>query len=131
MADMSQAEKLAYDRGFRDALAKRQMFITVADEMAVPIEWSDFTDENERENIAAIVSSREYQECFRHNLRCQAMLKWRQGRLFSNDPAKMKMMMDFGNLIMELVDFYDHAGDPREPTNDENADGYSSSLSEL
>lgn len=124
-------QKAAYDRGFMAAMDKRKIYIDFKEELATPISWADYTDENERETIAAIVEMGEYQDSFRKNMICQAILKWRQARLHENEPEKMQTLIRIGNAIMELVSFYDHAKDAPTPKIDTDDHGYNSLLTEL
>lgn len=125
------AIKAAYEQGFKAALDHRRSYVTFAEEAAVPLEWEDYTDEQEREAISAIVQFAEYQDHFKENLKRQAMLKWRQARLASHDPEKVRLLFGFGNMLMDLVEFYEHAGDAAEPSEDPSNHGYDSSLTEL
>ena len=127
----AQPENVEYDRGFKDAMDRRRMYVSVGAELAMPIDWADYTDEEERETVAAIVEMQEYQSSFRTNMIRQAMLKWRQARLHENVPEKMQMLIRIGNAIMELVAFYDHAKDSATPKVDTDDHGYNSLLTEL
>ncbi len=122
--------KKAYDKGFKDALDHRRMYVNFADESAMPLEWEGYTDDHERENIASLANTSEWHDFFRQNMIRQAMLKWRQARLNLGDPVKVALCFGIGNAIMDLVEFYDHAGDRNEPTVNPDASGYDSSFSE-
>ncbi len=123
--------KKAYAKGLRDGLDKRRMYVDFEDEAALPVDWSEFTDEYEREVIASIVAMPEYVEQFRQNMVRQAMLKWRQARLNKGNPQMVEMLFCVGNAIMELVELYDRAKDVEVATNDTEDHGYNSLLSEL
>lgn len=111
---MPKEESVEYKRGFSDAMNHRRMYVDFDTEKAMPVDWDEYSDKNEREVIAAVVRSPEYQEFFKLNLVRQAMLKWRQARLHADNPAAVRHFLEIGNAIMELVEFYEHAKDMEE-----------------
>ncbi len=122
--------KAAYDKGFKDALDHRRMYVNFGEELEMPLEWEGYTDAHEREAIASIVSTVEWQECFRQNMIRQAMLKWRQARLNMGNPQAVALSFAVGNAIMDLIDLYSHAPEIEEPQVNENANGFDSSFSD-
>lgn len=123
--------KRAYEKGLKDGLSRRRMYVEFDTEAALPIDWAEYTDDYEREVIASIVGMKEYEDHFRLNMIRQAILKWRQARMNQGNPAMVQMCFGVGNAIMELVELYDRAKDTEVATNDTDDHGYNSLLSEL
>lgn len=104
---------MGWDAGWKDGMQKgvdyKRSIISLEDEISLPIDFADYTDEYEREVIASIVRTPEYEHYFRPNIAKQAMLRHRQARM-QTKPEDMKMMHIIGNHILDLVVFYDNAG---------------------
>lgn len=101
--------KAGWTDGAKHGIDHKRSIISLQDEIQLPMDFADYSDEYEREVIASIVRTPEYEHYFRSNMAKQAMLKHRQARLY-DDPAQMKMMHVIGNHILDLIVFYDNAG---------------------
>lgn len=105
--------------GFQMGVDHRKSYVSFQDEKEMPLDFFDYSDEQEREDIHALTQSSEYQS-LKRNMQYQAMLKWRQARLATKDAAKSATISAFGDFLMDLISFYDHAGEKAQEIKDDN-----------
>lgn len=105
--------------GFQKGIDHRKSYVSFQDEKEMPLDFFDYSDEQEREDIHSLTQSSEYQS-LKRNMQYQAMLKWRQARLATKDAAKSATISAFGDFLMDLISFYDHAGERAQEVKDDN-----------
>lgn len=105
--------RLAFAEGLRSGSDIKKSIITVEEELAFPLEFNDYTDDLERDDIAQLIQTKEYKS-LKENMKKQAMLKWRQARLSAKTPFQREMFFSLGNFLLDLINFYDQAGSERE-----------------
>jgi len=107
-----------YEKGFvagaQMMMDKRLAFVSFEDEVAMPLEWVEYTNDEERQVISQIVAMPEYKNTFRENMLRQGQMKWRQARLQKKD-LSTRFCLELGNFIISLVNFYDSAGNMEQP----------------
>lgn len=112
-----ETKETLYQRGWRDGFEEgkkygvnsKRMLMSINDEVEIPVEFDGYVDDQEREEIANIVEMPEYKMFFRQNLIRQAAIKHRQAREYMQKPHMIPVMHMLGDLISELVIFYDNA----------------------
>lgn len=102
-----------YDAGFEKAkneiLDPRKSFISFDRELVFPLTFRDYSDPQEREEIAGIVKLPSYQQYFKFNMICQCMKLFREARE-EKDVTRMGLKNALGNYLLSMVYFYDNAG---------------------